>query len=130
VLEPARQLLHRRAIGAGQHMAVDAERECRRGVPEALRDGVDEDVAQAVLTWLPSLAGDEPASASTSMAGRRWSEVDSARGAPGERFSTTDRWLIEDLACQAAVRLAEESRQLATDLQVSREEPVLAPVSN
>jgi signal transduction histidine kinase len=50
---------------------------------------------------------------------------------PGERFSARDQRLIDDLARQAsvaahAVRLADESRQLAMDLQVSRERLVLA----
>lgn len=51
--------------------------------------------------------------------------------APGEPFSPADRRLLDDLARQAgvaaqAVRLAHEARQLATDLQASRERLVLA----
>jgi len=51
--------------------------------------------------------------------------------APGERFSAADRRLIDDLARQASIaahaaRLADESRQLAADLQLSRERLVLA----
>src|SRR5207245_5112388 len=50
---------------------------------------------------------------------------------PGEGFSTADRRLLNDLARQAgvaarAVRLAEEARRLATDLQTSRERLVQA----
>ncbi|MGN6672274.1 MAG: sensor histidine kinase [Thermomicrobiales bacterium] len=51
--------------------------------------------------------------------------------APGEAFSAADRRLLADLARQAgvatrAVRLADEARQLAADLQASRERLVLA----
>jgi signal transduction histidine kinase len=51
--------------------------------------------------------------------------------ARGEHFSVADRRLIDDLARQAsvaahAVQLADESRQLAKDLQLSRERLVLA----
>ncbi|MFN8517084.1 MAG: sensor histidine kinase [Chloroflexia bacterium] len=50
---------------------------------------------------------------------------------PGETFSRADRRLLDDLARQAgvaaqAVRLADEARQLAADLQASRERLVLA----
>ncbi|HET8632081.1 MAG TPA: histidine kinase [Thermomicrobiales bacterium] len=51
--------------------------------------------------------------------------------APGEGFSAADRRLLADLARQAgvaarAVRLADEARRLADDLQVSRERLILA----
>ncbi|HEX5505103.1 MAG TPA: histidine kinase [Thermomicrobiales bacterium] len=54
-----------------------------------------------------------------------------AARAPGEDFSAADRRLLADLARQAgvaarAVRLADEARRLAADLQVSRERLVLA----
>jgi len=51
--------------------------------------------------------------------------------APGEGFSQADHRLLDDLARQAgvaarAVRLADEARRLAADLQASRERLVLA----
>ena len=51
--------------------------------------------------------------------------------APGDRFSAADRRLIDGLARQASVaahaaQLADESRRLAADLQLSRERLVLA----
>jgi signal transduction histidine kinase len=74
---------------------------------------------------------DEPLHTPLSYQGEAVGELLLAPRTPGEGFSNADRRLLNDLARQAgvaarAVRLAEEARQLAIDLQASRERLVLA----